>query len=88
MDYTKLVNYCIQMFSPLESVLRLICSTHVFRVTVILPSRINLHFSIYLFLVGIPIKVLVGYFVSLLQYAYKIVSKKLCALQLLLTKLP
>jgi hypothetical protein len=65
MDYIKLVKYYNQMFPPLESVLRLIYPPHVFRATAILPFRINLHFSICLFLVGIPSKVLDGYFISL-----------------------
>jgi hypothetical protein len=64
MDYIKLVKYYIHMSPPLESVLR-ICPPHVFRDTVVLPPRIKVHFSICLFLVGVPIKVLGGYFISL-----------------------
>jgi len=79
MDYIKLVKYYIQMlFPPLDSVLRLICPPQMFRATVILPSRINLHFSICLFLFGIPIKVFGGYFISLRILRLKIINNKLC----------
>jgi hypothetical protein len=89
MNYIKLVKQYIQMFPPLDSVLRLICPPHVIRTTLILPSRINLHFSICLCLVDTSIKILSGYAYYLYAYyAYKIINKKLCDTHLLRTKLP